>query len=381
MLDTLARNIIYGKTYCAFEHIGNKEQANIRLLVARYVKSEIDIAYTTEVTAINQIKNQNHIPKHSRLIINNEQVLSKKVEQSNTLSDTVLLNEAFPSIDAQDFYYEIVRLSNKAFVWICRKSYLQDLLAQYEEGGIHITGWRLGVSAMKNFEGLINDGTHFTAGSFSFAYAKGTLTDIAPSLEENTTSNYRIQDLEVEGTFLNTLGIILENFGVDRLYALGLPLAIGTLLVIFLVNFFVFNHYFTKVDQLEAIGNSNSVQRQLLLKKDSIVDQKQRLFEDVIASSSSSSSYYIDEIVSTMPNSILLNNLSYHPLLKKIKKNKPLSMETNTIEIKGSTSVNRDLSNWISELEKVVFIEEVSIKNLDKNGRQTEFNLTITLGS
>ena len=255
---------------------------------------------------------------------------------------------------------------------------------------------------MENYEGILTKPTSFISEDYSFAYDQDTLISVSPATENYAPSNYRIQDIQVHSDYLNTLGIILENFGIDtrvtsnaedaisekqqhytqhRIYALGLPIAIGSLLLIFLVNFFVYNHYFTKVEDLEVLGNTNTLQRKLLLKKDSIVDQKQRLFEDVIASSSSSSSYFIDEIIGLMPNTLLLDRLTYHPLLKKMRKGKPLAILPNSIEIQGSTAINNDLSQWINALEKKEFVKEVSIKDLDKKGRFTNFNLTIVLGS
>jgi Tfp pilus assembly protein PilN len=64
-----------------------------------------------------------------------------------------------------------------------------------------------------------------------------------------------------------------------------------------------------------------------------------------------------------------------------MRKGKPLAILPNSIEIQGSTTINNDLSQWINALEKKEFVKEVSIKDLDKKGRFTNFNLTIVLGS
>ncbi len=403
MLETLTRNIIYGTTYCALEHLGSKEYPRVRVLLTSYKKGEVNILHSQEVTSLNEIKDKKQLPKHAQLIVNNERVLSKEVLVSSGSNDSSLLYEAFPGLDTKDFYYEVIRLRDTALVFICRKKYIADLIEHYEQQGIIIRNWRLGVSVMKHFEAFLEDPKTLRTNSLAFEYREGLLESITPSEEGNRIETYHIQDMEVDGRYLNTLGIVLENFGIDsnaittdatdpiqaqerlykqhRFYSIGLPVAIGTLLLIFLVNFFIYNHYFTQVENMEVLGNTNSIQRELLQKKDSIVDQKQQLFEDVIASSSSSSSYFVDQLIAKMPSTILLERLAYQPLGKSIKQKKPLAIQTNLIEVAGSTSQNSDLSKWISALEELDFVQGVSIKDLDKGGRLTNFKLTLNLGS
>lgn len=404
MLDTLARNIIYGSSYTAIEHIGTKKDAAIRVLITSYKKSELNITEAHQIESIKSIENIDPKIKHANLIINNEQLLEKQLPLSNTASDNGLLNQAFPNIDLGNFYYEILRLENTALVCICRKSYVESLLNDYEEVGVFITRWHLGITPMTYLGASIETTNEISAAGYECYFDNGLLRSVsAIETDANPSDNYNIQGLKVSKENVNALGAVLSNFQntqeqvssntsdditekqtyfkQHRTFALGLPLAIGTLLVIFLVNFLIYNNYFTKVENLEAIGNTNVMQKQLLLTKDSIVAQKQKRFEDVIASSASASSYFIDRIAENMPASILLDQLTYHPLLKKAKPNKPLRFKERTIEIKGSTPRNEELSAWISELENLDFIKEVSIKNLDKEGRSTDFSLTILLES
>lgn len=403
MLDTLTRNIVYGTAYCALEHFGSKEYPKVRVLVTNYKKGEVNILYSEEVTSIAQIGDKKQLPKHAQLIVNNEQVLSKEVVVSSDSNNSGLLYEAFPGLDTKDFYYEVIRIKDAALVFISRKKYIADLIEYYEQQGVIIRSWRLGVSSMKHYEVFIQDPKILQTHSLAFNYREGILESITPSEEGNLSETYHIQDMEVDGRHLNTLGVILENFGIDtsvivtdavdpiqeqerlykqhRFYSLGLPVAIGILLLIFLVNFLIYNHYFTEVENMEVLGNTNSIQRELLQKKDSIVDKKQQLFEDVIASSSSSSSYIADRLIAEMPPTILLDRLTYQPLSKSIKQKKPIAIKTNLMEVAGSTSQNSDLSIWISALEELEFVQGVSIKDLDKGGRLTNFKLTLNLGS
>ena len=231
----------------------------------------------------------------------------------------------------------------------------------------------------------------------------GEIVAIHPTEAESYQEEYYdIEDIQVAGTYINGLGGIVKTVGgVDekrvsnnfeakekeqqsyfkqhRLFAIGLPVAVGVLFAIFLVNFLFYSYYYDEVAVLQEIGSTNTLQKKLLVKKDSIVNQKQKLFEDVIASASSSASYFIDEIIQEMPETILLEGLQYHPLQKKIRKNKIVEIKENTIIITGETSENSDLSSWISSLENLAFTESVSISNLEKKGKNIRFSVALLI--
>lgn len=399
MLETLKRNIIYGTTYMAVEHLGSNTDAEIHCVTVQLKKGELEIRDSETLNNIEDFKQFANTPKHIHLVINNDQVLTRTIvsSSSNILS---LVNEAFQGITLDDFYYDAIQLENQSLISICRKSYIDELIGLYDAIGIKVTSWSLGITPMAFYEGILSGDFALPAQDRSLLYVDGLLTSIDDPLE-TASNSYTIEGDEVPAKYLNALGAIFglfrsndrvksnsdeaiaiekDNFKQHRLYALGLPLAVGILLVIFLANFFMYNHYFTKVEELEAIGNTNLVQRDLLLRKDSLVDKKQRLFEDVIASSSSSSSYFLDKVAQQMPTSILLDRLVYHPLEKKMKPNKPLQVATNTIEIAGATRETNDLSIWIKHIENLDFVKNVSIKQLDQKRSLSNFNITLSIG-
>lgn len=401
MFKTLKQNIIYGTTYTATELVGKSSDTSIRVLLATYKKGELDIVHTETVYAIEALKNLPKEIKHLQLIITNDQVLSKQLVLKAGLSDTAILNEAFASIDIANFYYEIIPLDEGYSISICRKSYVEACIKNYENEGILVTGWSLGYASMVQYSSLVDANETIGIEELLFTYDQGKLKTISAQANDDQKIAYQIHDFQVPREYVNTLGGVLNYFqykkGVasntmeaieerrsyfkqHRMFSVGLPAAAGVLLLIFLANFLFYNHYFTKVEELQTIGSSNSLQKNLLIQKDSIVNQKQRLFEDVIASSSSASSYFLDRLVAGMPKSILLNRLVYHPLQKKVKENNPLILARNTIEIQGSTAATNDLSTWITALEKMDFVSEVSIKKLDQQGKQSNFNVTISIG-
>ena len=401
MLDTLSRNITYGRTYCAIEHTGTVDNARIWLMHARLRKGEIVPKETVQLDSQEDIQTHIKGQQHAHLIVNNYQVLFKAVSLSGASGDETLVNLAFPNITLESFYYEIIRQDTQVFVFICRKAYINELIARYEQLKVCITSWSLGVTVTLPLLPFLQQEPPVYSSGYTLTHKVGVLEHLEQSIPSVILPTYTIEDIHIKANHLNALGgimasveqestAILTNATPDqqqhrslykqhRFFNLGLPVAIGLLLLIFLVSFLFYNHYYQGVEKLNSIAEANSIQKQRLLKKDSLVSQKQKLFEDVIESASSSSSYFIDQMISVLPESILLDKLSYNPLLRKIREKKPVLFQTGTILVGGNTKNNAAISQWIGELEQLDFVENVSIHNLENPSATTAFELEVKL--
>ncbi len=402
MFKTLSRNSIYGRTYCALEHLGNAQEETILFIRAKRNKGEIDVQDKHSFTALEDITNYVSKQQHAHLVINNYQVLHKSVDLSGTVPIEHIVSQAFPNIIIEDFYYEIVETSLKSYVFICRKAYVDHIISQYQELKIFITGWSLGMATTVPLLPLIRKTSTIYSSTYVLTREQEELKEVQLYQEENPHT-YMLEETSISSRFLNVMGALITAFsqGVrttasnneaaqndkrglyvqHRLFQIGLPAAIISLLLIFLVNFLYYNYYFDGVESLKHIAQANAVQKKQLVLKDSVVSQKQKLFEDVIESASSSSSLFVDEIVQLMPEVILLDALSYHPLLRKKRANKPLQLQLGIITIAGKTSYNDALTDWISEIERLGFVENVSITTLEKQGKATYFELEISLNT
>lgn len=397
MSNTLSRNITYGRTYCAFEHTGSIDDEHILLLKAKQRKGELEPEDVIILENLTQLTQHRIGQQHAHLIINNYQVLFKTIPLSGIATEESVVNTAFPNIDLDAFYYEIIRMPAIAAIFICRKSYIHELIAEYKKHKIFITGWSLGVTTVVHLLPLLKDKTTVFSSHYQLTLENKELVNLQKEIQPpSPLTTYQLEGLETKALHLTILSGVVHAFGhqeatVDtnaintqksirsdylqhRFFGIGLPLAIGLLLCLFLGNFLLYNHYFQGVDSLSKIAESNSLQKQRLVRKDSIVSQKQKVFEDVIESASSASSYYIDEIIHLMPETILLDKLAYHPVLRKVRKNKPILLEEGILLVAGNATSNDSLSDWITVLEQLDFVDEVAIQKTEK-----EFELELSL--
>lgn len=405
MLDMLLKNIIYGRTHYVIEHLGTMDQdLAISLLEVKEHKKELTISDFKTVSSQLEVKELFSKIKWASLLINNNQVVLKQVTiTSSSFSELALLNQGFPNIDIDVFYYQIIRSLDTAFIYICRREYVDSLVDAYKEQKIWIRHLHFGFTSLLSVIPLLENAGSIITRSSDIQYVDGQLVQISTRSGDTTTSQaYQIDDFEVLGDQMNAFGAVISthkisdqissnyenqeiaynsNFKQYRYYELGLPLAIIVLLVIFLTNFLLYNHYYGEVAELDAIGSNNDLRKELLIKKDSVVARKQKLFEDVIESSSSSSSYYIDLLLVAMPETIRLERLQYQPILKQVRKGKPILTQEKILFIAGETQDNSDISLWITTMENMEFVARVAIKSLEKKDTQTFFTIELELES
>ena len=401
MLAQLKRNIVQGNQFNALSICGSAEKPMYYAVKAKLVKGELNIVDTfcfekADATTLNDLGNgQLH------LNINNHQVLHKKLPKSEA-SPEVLVQQAFHNIQIEDFYYEVLKTKQAVFVCMCRKEYINDLITQYAKDTIVITQWSLGPLCLEQLLPFMEEAGQIQLPEQQISIVEGSINVIEKRVSPTPTVSYAIENMQVASEYIlpfagvlrsfmqfdtstvsnyaNKLSMQQRLFKEHRLFRLGLPVGVGILLVIFLVNFMLYNFYFQEVNRLEQITQVNTMQRDLLIAKDSIVGQKQKLFDDVIASASSSASLFVDEMVGIMPDALVLDEINYQPVLRKVRKNKVILLEENHLLVGGKTRNNLALTQWISDLEDLSFIQDATLK-VETKGSITQFEIAISLVS
>lgn len=397
-MGQLKRNITQGNQFVAVSFSGSAENPLYYVVQAKVVKGELNIvnAQNFEELDIDTLgKGQLH------LNINNHQVLQKKLPKTEA-SNEALVQQAFSNIQIDDFYYELLHTTEAIIVCMCRKEYINGLIAQYAKENKIVTQWSLGPLCIEQLLPFMDTVDSIDIPEHRLRINEDRITSIEKRISMVLETNYAIENMQVSNEYLIPFSGVLRSFiqfdseGISnyaselgkqqglfkehRLYALGLPVAIGFLFVIFFVNFMFYNFYYQEVDRLEQITQVNTMQRKVLIEKDSIVGQKKKLFDDVIASASSSASLFVDEMIAAMPEGLILDQINYQPVLRKIRKKKPILIAQNQMLIGGKTRDNMALTHWISDLEDLSFVQEATLR-VDTNGSTTQFEIAVTLES
>jgi Tfp pilus assembly protein PilN len=376
----LLQELTYGKQYTAVEHA---ENGVFQILQLTKKKNEFVISKQIKASSLKSVLSELKGEKHLFLIVNDGQVLSKKIT-TTTSNQNSILRAAFPSIAISDFYFEIYKNHQESFVMVSRKETIDNLIASYEKAGNSVIDFSLGNLVVKNLQTLVSNKEICTSNAIINFGTKEITT-----IEKETISNesYRINDLEVPNTAVLPLAgiigyyskntsssiskILKEKYLQKRFFDVGLKTGLGFLLGILLINFLFFSSYREKVGNLTGEVQLSATYKSQLNKLQKDINQKKRLVKSVNATSHAKLSQYIEVIGSTVPNTILLTQMKYQPINGVLKVEKELLFDRYKIVVSGTSKENEKFSNWMAVLEQTTWIENVSILQYGKGKRNT----------
>lgn len=398
MIRRLETFLKYGNIFCGIEHCSQNGQTIIYTTILKKHKGELQIKSQFNETSIEKLSTKISKHQHASIIINDENVLTKSLD-SNKHEPLNLVYEAFPNINIDEFYYEIVSQDSIHFISICRKQRVTELISEYANFNINITRISLGDLAIESLSNFFNVDYIYTSNS-KISFYNQTIVTIEKTKNDSEefydingiqSNNYYI--LSISGALNSVLNhfkpqhnlqpliqSLHKNYIESRFFKEFLKFSGIFVLSILLINFFVFNHYFERVNLLKEETQIHQTTKQNIqaLKED--VDRLQKKADDMLKISSSRSSFYINKIVQKSPDFILLTELNYHPLEKRIKASQPIEINENTILISGESSNNESFSSWINELESLEWIQKIEILNFSNvSASQSEFSLKIYL--
>lgn len=392
-MGALLENIILGKQYAAIEFFSLSRQEKIAFLLVQKKRDELLIAETHIYNDIKEL-GQKKAKLPVALIINNEQVLQKEV-QGTDANDKKLLHKAFPNLQSDDFYYEIWRRESSSVIAICRKLYVEELLSGVNQY-FKIATTSLGICSIATLSGFeLPKELSTNTQTIAFETQESILINIIPSFKK-----YIINSLELPNTHLLTfcgiLNILLpslttgsitdlnttldETFKQKVFFEKGLKAVIFVLLLLLLVNFFLFSFYFKKANEMAETASLNKagIENISLINK-RLKDKEQRL-ERFGNNTASASSEIINDMVKNMPPSLLLSEMTYHPIEGKLKEGEPLKVSDSLVSISGTSISNMAFTSWIEELEKLNRINNVTIASFGKDANgSTVFTISISI--
>ncbi|WP_347922497.1 hypothetical protein [Pontimicrobium sp. SW4] len=397
-IKKVVSHFLYGHLFCSLEHSSQNGNDVIYGLILKKNKNEIDIHSNIEEKNVDAISKKLKNGQHVSLIINNDQVLTKSIA-NNDLDDIKLIYSAFPNIKIDDIYYEILRQQSVSYISICRKSYVEGLVQEYAILSINIINIFLGNSIISSILKHIESDKILT--SNAIISTRNSKIENVQKITEEKTITYNVNGIKSSSRELLSLAgalqtivnqkitssnlNILKEFQINRFkeirfFKLFSSSAIAFFLVVLLINFLFYNNYYTKVNSLSLISNSNQTLQQKIITLTNEVDEIQKITEDLLAISNSKSSYFINDIIKSIPETILFSNLDYHPLSKKIQKNKLIEVDSESIFLTGESIHSDNFTKWINDLERKKWINTITVSDYnDITNSKANFKVIIKM--
>jgi hypothetical protein len=388
----------YGNRFCGVEVLQVNGENKYYGILLKKKRKELDIETSFEADDIDTLKTFITKDKPITLVINTDFVLTKKV-QGKTSESLELAHLAFPNIKIEDFYFETLSQNENHFISICRKSYVDDLLKAFNSSGLAVIDFTLGSLISSSIANFISTSDIKTSNSL-IALEDSRIRDISSERisQEITYSingldvnnhfvlgfaaalNLVLKDPKIKSSFTATKANLNTVFQQKQFAKHFLKIGLSALFVALLINFLLFNHYYSGVQTLRETAQILESSKVKMVSLNEKVEKTEKMVEDVLQGSASKSSFYVDVIINNLPRSILLKELNYQPLIKKIKEDKAIENHKNTILISGESSNSLEFSQWISQLENFKWIESVDILSFeDLSNSSSNFTLKLNI--
>lgn len=389
--------LLLGKQYIGIEHFSLNNEEKTAILLVEKKKEELVIVQKDRISFSETFPEKWNKTLPFFLVVNTNQIIQKEVQGIDS-SDEKLLHKVFPNTNWEEFYFEIWRLETKSIVAIGRKTYVEELLDTYHTQGISIAGISLGVCSISEIKGYA-EASELLTNHQTISWNEEN--PIIRSNVEILDSTFDINGLAVQNSHLLTFSGILrlllngtantgnlinyshqlyDNYNQGSFFSKGIKLVVGTLLVILLINFLTFSHYFKLAEETsQNLLLSKSSLEEVVKTKQRILAKEQKV-KNVAAMTASQSSLVINEITKRIPQSILLTELIYLPLEKKIKTEEPIITQEKTLTLSGTTINNTAFTHWVEAMEQLRWMNQVVITHFGKNElNETEFSIKLIL--
>ncbi len=397
MLQRFLTYLKEGDRFAGLEISTRNGQAFYGLLEVKREKNILQIQNWAEEETLEGILQ--NVPKNIPLnvLIQTDQVISKMIHVSGKDHNSLLL-EAFPNLEINSFYYEIIMDSNSSIISIAGKRYIDELLTTIIKDKYSLVQFHLGLSTLEVLLPYWESNKIITT-NLELNIEDQKIAGFNPNRTLNT-QKYLINNLELMSTqILAFSGILayLQNhlpisnfidinqhsvrkFRYGRSTALSMKGLLIFLLMILLCNFFIFNYYYDRIgalnDSLAMTANQQSSYEQLEFS----VNRKKNKIELMNSSSWSKTSLYLDRFASNLPSSIKLDQLTFQPLQMPVREGKSIAYREGIITLSGSSSNSGAFSQWIEKLEQRKWIKSVETTDYGvQKGNTSIFILEIIL--
>jgi len=394
-ISQLIATFWYPQRIAGIEVLQKDDEHCFILTVLQRKKDQITIVDQQVVTELSDLK----VSTPVYLCINTKDILHKRLV-TGTKNNNESLQQSLPSVNLEDFYIQYFQNDHIAVASLIRTQVVEDYLKKLNEQKIYPLQLYLAPFTLENVFPFLKEES-VDANRFQLNNVQGQIYSFRNNSSEQATT-YQIGDEHVSSSSLLSYACALNHFiATDAIHTSSTPytqqrseglhryrfkrLSIAILSFLFsilLVNFFLFSSrrtYFSEL-QTKNKGTQQLVTKMTRLKKD--FDRKQEFLSQAGWLDASMSSKCIDRIAKTVPSSVLLTSLSYHPInIEKSRKERRDIFDYHIILLKGNCQKPTVLNKWLQQLEELSFSKEVKVNDYhdDERSKKGEFEILIHL--
>ncbi|MEL7423959.1 MAG: hypothetical protein AAFN81_13245, partial [Bacteroidota bacterium] len=312
------------------------------------------------------------------LSITGKGVLEKTVENPSA-NWQQLLHSRLPGADPQAFTGQLTQ--DPSILNVIRKDKLNELLATFSKHDLLVVAFYLGTTVLENLLPLLGRQSDLQAPPYLISFRAGEFEGL-----ERVSLETPLQMMELNNQDISSHHLVCFATGIAQMidyapisfeddllrsrqsyelnqYSTWLGLAgLSVIFLSLLINFLVYSQTSRSLSKVEG---ELYYSEGLIAKLDSLssqIDQRQLALGDQVVRESKLS-LLGDEVAISIPEGIRLRELDLFPIEKSSPNDRrgQISYQQETILIKGETTENILINEWISKLEDMEWIEAVQL--------------------
>lgn len=386
------KNIIQSKTSVGIEVILLPDNAyEINVVVLKKIKSILITEKQKHGISFEELAQFVNPRLPIILVLNGKGIIHRKISFSESDTPITMLNKVLPNANPNEFdLQQTIISSSQIFVSLIRSNIINEVIEQLRKNKLtNVAGCLLGPFVINNLLPLINtdiiSNEQLRFGTYQLQIREQQITEITIAESEKLNESILIGEDQIHPKLVIPFAAALSYFlGTDAGIAksevinsikkefeqkqkfefIGWSLLI-TAFSVLLVNYFVFNHYWTKTMDLSSklASNQSALYRYDTLKVE--FAEKRDFLEQNGLLESSRTSFYADRLAGSLPSLIQWIDVNIHPVKKKQVNDETegFFFENKSIKISGKCQKSTDLNDWMKVVKLKSWVSSVTLLN------------------
>ncbi|MES2457415.1 MAG: hypothetical protein V4594_17800 [Bacteroidota bacterium] len=302
-----------------------------------------------------------YTPQPVALWLSGKGILSRQIQQMPA-ADQQLLNLVLPNANAGEFYLQAEPGTDHTVVSLVRKTGADELVEALKDLGFTVISLNLGPKA-----GADQELPLALKPELRLAYQAAFQTLLG-------MDGHGVDDTVLVGERIQVLA---------KVKVMGIAAVSGTvLLLLLLINFFLFSHYQDASGRLALKKNRSGMQVQKFQQMETGIADKTALLTKAGWTGGYPNAWLTDQLLAGRPGNVMISNLSINPLrIEKAMGSREEIYENALIRISGSCDKAATLNNWLFEIRSKNWVKECGIRNyqVSKESGKGEFTIDIQI--
>jgi Tfp pilus assembly protein PilN len=324
------------------------------------------------------------------LIVNGKGILIKKVmiSENAELPITEIIQQNLPALNLSEFYVQLYQQeNNESFIAFCRKEIVDLVIKELKEKKFDLAGVLIGAPAVLGLKPLWTNFNSIHCSTHKAELTNQCIDNFSPAVpdqnEELKLDGISILPKHVLGfsgglAYLTRRNIAGQEEGA--LSSLGRAhveknkfrfLMIVCVMLAFVfaaTNVVFYTTYFDNNNKLETELSVYQGKYDQINKLLSDYQEKKGLIENTGILQGNSISEFADKIAKTIPEEVVLTEMTFNPKIEKDESEDSLIIFANKqLLIKGNCNKSMIVNEWVNVLKMQNFIRDVSLEKFTYN--------------